>query len=30
MGAVQEERGASPDSRHTGFEPDLLAFCCEH
>ena len=28
--AVQEVRGTSPESRATSFEPEVLAFCCEH
>jgi hypothetical protein len=29
--AVQEQlRGTSPESRATSFEPEVLAFCCEH
>jgi hypothetical protein len=28
--AVQESRVPSPESRVTGFEPEILAFCCEH
>jgi hypothetical protein len=29
--AVQEKlRDTSPESRATSFEPEVLAFCCEH
>jgi hypothetical protein len=29
--AVQEQlRGTSPESRAALFEPEVLAFCCEH
>jgi hypothetical protein len=28
--AVQEVRVTSPESRATSFEPEVLAFCCEH
>ncbi len=29
--AVQEKlRATSPESRVTSFEPEVLAFCCEH
>jgi hypothetical protein len=29
--AVQEQlRVTSPESRETLFEPEVLAFCCEH
>src|SRR4030042_2812206 len=30
MEAIQEPRGTSPESRATSFEPEILAYCCEH
>ena len=30
MEAVQEARETSPGARVTAFEPEVLAFCCEH
>jgi len=28
--AVQQKIEMSPESRATAFEPEVLAFCCEH
>gem|GEM_PF-3531522 len=30
MEAIQETRGASHKSPVTRFEPEILAYCCEH
>jgi hypothetical protein len=28
--AVEQKIETSPESRIVGFEPEVLAFCCEH
>jgi len=30
MEAIQEKMEITPASQTTGFEPEVLAFCCEH
>ena len=30
MEAVQEKVDITPVSQKVGFEPEILAFCCEH